>query len=149
MMNLTCPIMNVEALLPHSGKMVLLDSITHWGDDFIEAKTTLRADNLLLRDGKFDCFSTIELMAQAIGAWSGCHLIEQGESIRLGYLLGARQLALFCQTIDLGTTLRIEAKMSIQDQTGFSVFDCCVKDEATDRLLAQAALNVYSPKEQG
>ncbi len=148
MHDLTCPIMDVEPLLPHSGAMVFLDKIIDWDEKGLTAETMIKADNLLLRHGQFDTFSSIEIMAQAVGAWAGCMHTSRGEPIGLGFLLGTRCLNLFSQTIAIGTQLIVETKLSIQDQSGFSVFDCCIKDKSNGEILASAALSVYSPKKE-
>ncbi len=147
MIDLSLPILNVEPLLPHSGEMVLLDKITAFGEDFLHAETWIRENNLLVRNHVFSTFSCIELMAQAIGAWSGCMCVLANEDIRLGFLLGTRKFELYTQEIPFSTLLKIEVTMSMQDVTGFSVFDCLVKDKQTGNILAKGALNVYSPKE--
>ncbi|MDP8033777.1 hotdog family protein [Pasteurella atlantica] len=147
MTKLNCPIYDVEPLLPHSGEMVLLDKICDFGDDFIIAESTIKADNLLIKHNQFATYSGIEIMAQTVGAWSGCMSTLANEPVRLGYLLGTRKLTIHSQEIAIGTTLIIKAKMSIQDATGFSVFDCKLIDKKTNQVLLEAALNVFSPKE--
>ncbi len=148
MSDLVCPIYDIESLLPHTGKMVLLDKICDFGEDFLIAESTIKPDNLLIKHNQFATYSGIELMAQAIGAWSGCMETLANRPIRLGYLLGTRKLTINSQEIAIGTTLKIEAKMSIQDATGFSVFDCKLIDKATEQILLEAALNVFIPEEK-
>ena len=48
MIDLTCPITEVAALIPHSGEMVLLDAITEVDGEHLIAETYLRADNFHL-----------------------------------------------------------------------------------------------------
>ncbi|NBI42670.1 dehydratase [[Haemophilus] felis] len=144
--DLTCPIHHVAALVPHSGDMVLLDRITEFGDDFLTAETQIRADNPLIKHGKLATFAGIEIMAQGVAAWAGCMAVQAGEPVRLGYLLGTRKLHIHSEQIDIGTPLRIQIKMSIQDATGFGVFDCQLIDSVTEQVLLEGALNVFSPK---
>ncbi|MFC2292749.1 MAG: thioester dehydrase, partial [Kingella oralis] len=80
-----------------------------------------------------------------------------GEEVKLGFLLGTRKLNLFADHIPVGTTLAATAHLSTQDPSGMGVFDCELHwidapDDVRgmlpqDGLLAQAALNVYSPKD--
>lgn len=50
-------------LLPHSGRMVLIDRITRYGDDFVEAGAQVKPDHILLVGGMLPYTAFIELMA--------------------------------------------------------------------------------------
>ncbi|AUI66528.1 MULTISPECIES: hotdog family protein [Glaesserella] len=148
MASLVCPIEQVAPLLPHSGEMVLLDCITDFGDDFLIAEMEVRANNPLIKHGKLATFAGIEIMAQGVAAWSGCLAVLADEPIRLGYLLGTRKLHIHTDEIPVGSRLQIKIKMSIQDSTGFGVFDSQLIDLATGKVILEGALNVFSPKEK-
>lgn len=153
---LTCPITAVAPLLPHSGRMVLLDSITDYGEKHLTATAEIGSDHILLHHGRLPCTAGMELLAQGIGALIGCHAHNAGEPVKLGFLLGTRKLNLFAGSIPVGTKLLIKVQESVLDASGFGVFDCTLlwteapEDEKTrlpaDGVLVQAALNVYSPE---
>lgn len=147
MADLTCPITDIAPLVPHSGEMILLDRITDFGSDFLVAESEIRPEHILIKHGKLATYAGIEIMAQGVAAWAGCMAQQAGEPVRLGYLLGTRKLHLHSQEIPIGTKLQIQIKMSIQDATGFGVFDCQLIDLADQRVLLEGALNVFSPKE--
>ena len=71
MLDLSLPIRQISPLLPHSGKMVLLDKITNFGTDFLEAETTLDKHCLLAKKGIIDSLMGAEIMAQGVAAWAG------------------------------------------------------------------------------
>lgn len=148
-MKLALPIENVAPLIPQSGEMVLVDRITDYGEDFLIGEATIHADHILLKNGQLPTYAGIEIMAQGVAAWAGCHKqeIEKNAPIRLGYLLGSRKLHIHTQNIPVGTTLQIKIKMSIQDATGFGVFDCQLIDLSTHQIVLEGALNVFSPKD--
>ena len=147
MAKLVCPIEQVAPLLPHSGDMVLLDRISDFGEDFLIAETEIRADNILIKQGKLATFAGIEIMAQGVAAWSGCLATLADEPVRLGYLLGTRKLHIHTQEIPVGSKLQIKIKMSIQDSTGFGVFDSQLIDLTSGKVILEGALNVFSPKD--
>ena len=147
MAKLVCPIEQVAPLLPHSGDMVLLDRISDFGEDFLIAETEIRADNILIKQGKLATFAGIEIMAQGVAAWSGCLATLADEPVRLGYLLGTRKLHIHTQEIPVGSKLQIKIKMSIQDSTGFGVFDSQLIDLTSGKIILEGALNVFSPKD--
>lgn len=151
-----CPITDTASLLPHSGRMVLIDRINRYGDYFVEAGTQIRSDHILLVDGMLPCTAFIELMAQAVGAYAGIQARKNAQPVRLGFLLGTRKLEIFTQSVPVGTHLLATAHMSIQDVGGMGVFDCELRwtdapetsseTLPSDGILARASLNVYSPE---
>lgn len=151
-----CPITDTASLLPHSGRMVLIDRITRYGDDFVEAGAQIKPDHILLVGGILPYTAFIELMAQAVGAYAGLQARKNARSVRLGFLLGTRKLEIFAQSVPVGTHLLATAHMSIQDAGGMGVFDCELRwtdapetssgTLPSDGILARASLNVYSPE---
>lgn len=151
---LSCPISDVAALLPHSGHMVLLDEILAYDHESLQASAHIGADHVLMQpDGTVPAWMAMEIMAQCIAALDGIHAHNGGESVRLGFLLGTRKLHLFADTLPLGCELLAETRQSIRDNNGFAVFDCSLRIIAApagfrlpeNGLVAQAALNVFSP----
>lgn len=151
-----CPITDTVSLLPHSGRMVLIDRITRYGDDFVEAGAQIKPDHILLAGGILPYTAFIELMAQAVGAYAGIQARKNARPVRLGFLLGTRKLEIFAQSVPVGTHLLATAHMSIQDAGGMGVFDCELRwtdapetssgTLPSDGILARASLNVYSPE---
>ncbi len=151
-----CPITDTASLLPHSGRMVLIDRITRYGDDFVEAGAQIKPDHTLLAGGILPYTAFIELMAQAVGAYAGIQARKNARPVRLGFLLGTRKLEIFAQSVPIGTHLLATAHMSIQDAGGMGVFDCELRwtdapetssgTLPSDGILARASLNVYSPE---
>lgn len=145
MIDLTCPITHISPLLPHSGKMVMLEKITDFGDDFLIAETTPTESCLLVKDGKLPTYMAAEIMAQGIAAWAGCKCVKAGQPISLGYWIGSRKLKFHAPLVTLGHRLQIRIQLSIEDATGFGVFDCSMTDLNTEQILIDGALNVYRP----
>ncbi|TDQ57671.1 putative hotdog family 3-hydroxylacyl-ACP dehydratase [Mesocricetibacter intestinalis] len=147
MPELRCPIESVAPLLPHRGRMILIDRVCDFGADFLLAEAHIGTDHILLRNGEFDTYAGIEIMAQGVAAWAGCQALTAGEEVRLGYLLGCRRLHIHQAKIALGTRLQVRVDLSIQDNnSGFGVFDCRLIDAENAKLLLEGALNVFSPK---
>lgn len=154
---LACPITDVAPLLPHSGRMVLIDRITDYGPGHLTAAARVKENHILLKNNYLPCLAGIEIMAQGVGALMGCHARNAGEPVKLGFLLGTRKLNLFADKIPVGTGLEIRVQESMMDAGGFGVFDCSlhwtdtVRPEESllpaDGLLVEAALNAYSPPE--
>lgn len=144
--DLTCPITNVAPLLPHTGAMILIDQVLDFGDDFIETTSVIKPDNILLENGVLENYSALEIMAQSIGCWAGCQSILNNQEVNIGFFIGSRKINFFCQHLVPGTPLTTKVKLSIQDQTGFGVFDVSLYHSQSQELLINGVFNVFSPK---
>lgn len=123
--------------------MILLDSIVHYDAERIACLRKVVPGTPFVDDqGDLPAWAGIELMAQAIAAWSGCHARDAGQPVRLGFLLGSRRYEANAAGFARGSTLRVEAIRTFHDDEGMGVFDCRI--EAGD-AHAQARLTVFSP----
>lgn len=147
----TLDLNHVAEFVPHSGKMVLLDKILQYDHQSLSALAYVNEQHIFVQDRQFPSWAAMELMAQGVAAWAGCLGKEQGEPVRLGFLLGTRKLVLNFDCLTVPVTLYVKIQMSIQDNNGFGVFDTslwlCDEHQQPQQCLAQAALNVFSPKE--
>ena len=148
---LKCPYHQPAKLLPHTGKMVLLDSVLECSENHIVATATIDEDCILLPHNNathLPTYLSIEIMAQTVGAWTGAKALSVGEKVRIGFLLGTRRLTMPVPQIAVGTVLRCESQLSWQDDTGMGVFDCVLFNHADNSEIAIASLNLYRPNEQ-
>lgn len=61
-------------LLPHAGDMILIDAIERFDDEQIFTRLTVKPDGLFnLPDGSLPAWVGVELMAQSVAAFAGCH----------------------------------------------------------------------------
>ncbi|MDU8924508.1 dehydratase [Pasteurellaceae bacterium LIM206] len=150
------PIKNIAPLVPHSGDMVLIDEILSYDDEGLVAIARLTQDHVFAENGSVPNYIAIEIMAQAVAAWSGCHCVDRGKPITLGFLLGSRQYELFCDVLPINSVLKITIKSSLQDSSGFGVFQAEMHWLSGEKpllypangLLAKAGLSVFSPKDE-
>lgn len=131
----------VEDLLPHSGKMVLLDRIINYDDNALTAELIVRGDGLLGTEHTVPAWAGIEYMAQSIGAYAGIMAKRKGEPIKLGFLLGTRRYTSNVARFEVGWALSVRVNKIWQDNE-LSVFDCRIGGAGVD---VNASLNVYQP----
>lgn len=155
-----CPIKQPAALLPHSGRMVLLDEVLSYDSDSLHAVAAIRPDCILLPAGAaaLPGWLGMEIMAQGVGAWAGAHALDAGRPVQLGFLLGTRKLTFARPDIPVGTVLDVHIALSWQDTANnMGVFDCTLacrtpppgrSDLPPGTLLLTGALNVFSPTSQ-
>lgn len=139
------PITEVAPLMPHSGRMMLIDCIIAYDSHSIITESWVDDSHIFAENGYLPVWALIEIMAQSIAALGGALAYDAGEEIRLGFLLGSRHFCLYTPDLPLPVKLRGEVRESTQDVNGFGVYDCCLY--AGETLLANAALNVFCPPE--
>jgi len=132
-------------VVPHAGDMILLDSIEHVEGERIVCVKTVRPGGLFVdTDGSLPSWIGVELMAQSVAAWAGCHAREVHEPVQLGFLLGTRQYVCNVDTFPSGTRLLVEAERSFHDEHGMGVFTCRIDAPG---IHADARLTVYRPSD--
>jgi predicted hotdog family 3-hydroxylacyl-ACP dehydratase len=134
----------VAELLPHAGAMVLLDEVVEHAEERLVARVRLHAGSVFAEGGRIPALVAIEYMAQAIGAYAGMRARAAGEPVRIGYLLGTRDLALELDAFDAGDELLVEARHVWGDEQ-LGSFECAVS--RAGRVVATALVNVYQGSE--
>jgi len=135
----------IAEVLPHAGNMILLDRIERYDAESIVCLHRIRLGHPFAdADGHVPAWIGIELMAQAIAAWSGSHARDAGQPVRLGFLLGSRLYQSNTDTFRAGSELRIEARRTFHDEDGMGAFACRI--DAGD-VRAEARLTVFSPRD--
>jgi predicted hotdog family 3-hydroxylacyl-ACP dehydratase len=133
----------IAEVLSHAGDMILLDAIeTYDAESIICLRKVLPGAAFVDEDGNLPAWTGIELMAQAIAAWSGCHARDAGLPVRLGFLLGSRLYTCNADTFKGHSELRIEATRTFHDEDGMGVFACRID---AGEVHAEARLTVFSP----
>ncbi|MEO7066672.1 MAG: hotdog family protein [Rhodanobacter sp.] len=133
----------IAELLPHSGEMILLDSVLSGEADRIICRHTVRAGGLFsASDGSMPACCGIELMAQAVAAWAGWQGKQEQRPVRLGFLLGTRHYYCNIDAFAPGSELNVEAFRSFHDDNGMAMFACRIDAPA---IHAEARLTVFSP----
>ncbi len=130
-------------LLPHAGDMILIDGITSFDDEQIYTTLTVKPDGLFsLPDGSLPAWVGIELMAQSVAAFAGCHARQKGNPAELGFLLGTRKFECNVEAFPIGSELTIHGIRSLEDDNGMGVFECHIHGPGIE---ASARLNVFRP----
>ena len=132
---------DVAAVIPHSGNMVLLNRVVVCDDNSLSAELVVRDDGLLGSDESVPAWAGIEYMAQAIAAYAGIMAKRAGEPIRLGFLLGTRRYNSNVAEFKVGSTLTVHVKKIIQNDN-LGAFECMIQGVDVD---VRANLNVYQP----
>ena len=130
-------------VLPHAGSMLLLDEISAYGEDWLEAAVNIHERSAFAGAGGVPAWAGVEYMAQAVCAWSGIEQVQRGDRPTIGLLLGTRR---YQSRLPLFTgRLRVRAQMIWRDAADLGAFDCEISSAAGP--LASAQLKVYRPRD--
>lgn len=82
----------IRALVPHSGKMCLLERVLEWDEGSIrcETRSHLDVDNPLRRHGRLSTICGIEYAAQTMALHAALCSSDSGAQARHGYLASVR-----------------------------------------------------------
>ncbi|MDO4937193.1 MAG: 3-hydroxylacyl-ACP dehydratase, partial [Sutterellaceae bacterium] len=95
-------------------------------------------------DGRFGSWLLIELMAQTIGVFAGLKNRSQGNSPKIGFLLGTRRFETSVGFLHEGDIVDVKADCVFFGQEGLpSQFEC--RAEMNGNVVATANLTVYEP----
>lgn len=132
---------NIGELMPHSGKMVMLDRIIDYDENSLTAELVVRNDGLMGNEIAVPAWAGIEYMAQTIAAYAGIMAKQRGEPIKLGFLLGTRRYIGNVAEFKVGSALTVSIDKVMQDNH-LGVFDCRILGAGIE---VKATLNVYQP----
>lgn len=135
---------SVQELVPHSGKMSLLDNIIGYGKDWLEAEVNIREDSMFADAQGVPAWIGLEYMAQTIGAYSGLQERQNNMPPKLGFLVGTRKYLCTAEYFSFGQRLRLKVQRELQADNGLSVFSCSLEGQA---ISASASLNVFQPED--
>ena len=110
----------IQALIPHSGDMCLLDSVTHWDAAHINCTASSHRNpaNPLAHHGKLHVLSGIEFAAQAMAVHGGLTNLVK-ERPQAGLLVSVRDVVAQVQYLsDFAEDLLIEAEQLMAADNG-------------------------------
>lgn len=134
----------LEELVPHRGAMLLLESVlAHDARETVCATTT--TPSRLFRDvrGHVPAFVAVEWIAQAVAVHGGLLARARGAAPGVGFLVGARRIALHAERLADGVRYRVRAR-PVHATRGLFAFDGDVLD-ADDRAVIEARLHLHLP----
>jgi len=103
----------IASLVPHAGRMCLLERVIRWDEDSITAATATHRDpdNPLAHGGRLRAIHLCEYGAQATAVHGGLIARARGGRARPGLLVSLREVVLGCDFVhECGGELIVEAR---------------------------------------
>ena len=131
-------------LVPHEGRMCMVDEVVSLGQDGAVVRACAAADGLLVSavDGRLEEVMFAELVAQAYAAYRGYELMVSGLPPRDGFLVAIRQLDVLGSAY-AGEELMVTVS-TVGSLDGFAVVAGEVR--RGEILLARAKLKIFIPE---
>ena len=132
----------IRTLIPHSGSMCLLDSVTQWDDRSIVCVTNTHRDpaNPLRRAGRLSALHAFEYGAQAAAVHGGLRARSAGATAPPGYLAALRNARLHAARLDdIDGSLEIFASRLFGDSAN-TVYECRIS--AGNVLIAEGRITI-------
>ena len=130
----------MEDLVRHRPPMMLLDAIEDDAGKKTTCSVTIREDSTFVENGAVPAVVAIEYMAQSVAAHAGLRGVRSGREVRVGYLIGARNVEFLVDGFAVGERLLVYVEHVWGDED-LGQFDIHV--ESDGRRVAAAQLNVY------
>lgn len=132
----------LATLIPHQGRMCLLDSVEQWSEAQIECRSDSHRDpqNPLRQDGALAAVHLAEYGAQAMAIHGGLMERAAGGSARPGLLVTLRDLKLATARIDdVAAPLEVRARRLLANADGWLY---AFEVDAAGRRLASGRIGV-------
>ncbi|MCP4286870.1 MAG: hypothetical protein GY792_20900 [Gammaproteobacteria bacterium] len=134
----------LRKLIPHTGRMCLLDSVESWDEQRITctARSHHSADNPLRSKSGLSAINALEYGAQAMALHGGLCAQKRGERISKGYIVAFREAEFYVERLDLAAQpLILEATRLIAADAS-QIYQ--IKVSATGFPIAQARISVIN-----
>lgn len=143
---MSSPVFTIESILPHTGRMLLLDELLDHGPEHVSCAVDIGPDTLFCEGANgVPAWVGLEYMAQTVCAYSGIDEVRAGLKPSIGLLLGSRRYTCEVSWFAIGWRLRVTANLLLRDENDLVAFQCTIHQG--DRLLARGDVKAYRPKD--
>jgi predicted hotdog family 3-hydroxylacyl-ACP dehydratase len=136
--------MDIEALIPHRGRMRLIGEVVAVDDDRAVTSSAATESWPLFRDGSVDALVTIELVAQTAALMEGWKRQQSGRGGAEGWLVGIKRADFRMPRIPLPATLLTEVRKDYAME-GYAVFEGTVR--LGTEVVATVSIQAFRPEE--
>lgn len=125
--------------------MILIDEVLEFAPPRVTCKLTVREGQTFVEEGRVHGLVCIEYMAQTIGAYVGMVRRSHGQPIRVGFLLGTREMTLRVDELRMNDELLLTAE-HVFGQAQIGSFRCTVSRRGEE--IASAVINVFQSEDE-
>ena len=125
--------LTIAQILPHEGRMLLLDELLSHDDAGIVTAVSIHRDTVMC-DGEngVPAWVGMEYMAQAACAYSGVYEVRAGDKPKISLLLGTRSFKTQVPVFPIGSRLIVSAQLVMRDDDDLAVFKCRIESNGQE-----------------
>jgi predicted hotdog family 3-hydroxylacyl-ACP dehydratase len=97
----------IDDLVPHAPPMRVVEQLMDWAPGRATCTMVVRPHNLFAEGSKVPAVATLEFLAQTVAACLGHEAFTNGGTVRVGMIVGVRQMELFVPHIHVGDSLTL------------------------------------------
>jgi predicted hotdog family 3-hydroxylacyl-ACP dehydratase len=97
----------IEKIVPHGAPIRALERLVEWAPGRAVAELHVEPTMPFVEEDRLASVVTLEYMAQAVAACLGYEAYRAGGNVRVGMVIGVRQMKIMQPCIAVGTRLRI------------------------------------------
>lgn len=100
----------IEDLVPHAPPMRAVEELVDWSPGRARCRMVIRAHSPFARGQRVPTTAALEFLAQAVAACLGYDAYLHGGHVRVGMLVGVRQMDLLVPNLNVGDVLSLEVE---------------------------------------
>lgn len=130
-------------LLPHRPPMLLVNKVVELSATQSAAEVIIDADAPFYHESGIPSWVGIEYMGQTAALIAGYQLQQGLSEPHLGFLLGTRRFQAEVSRFAAGSVLLVSCVEKAIVGDSLATFDCEIRDQSSDLVLATANLSVF------
>lgn len=132
----------IDDLVPHAPPMRAVEELIDWEPGRARCRMVLRAHSVFAQGSKVPTIATLEFLAQSVAACLGYEAFRGGGNVRVGMIVGVRQLDFFTPYMNVGDELLLDVS-KVRGTEDASTFTG--EARIGDQLVARAHMTLVHP----
>lgn len=133
----------IDDLVPHAPPMRAVEHLVDWEPGRARCTMLIRPHNLFVEGGKLPTVATLEFLAQTVAACLGHEAFTHGGTVRVGMIVGVRQLELLEPYLLVGDELILDVQR-VRGTDEISTFTG--EARVAGRLVSRAHMTLVHPE---
>ena len=137
----------IEKVLPHAHPMILVDSLLSYSETTGSCLVRISPKSVFYNEKHSAVPSCvgIEYLAQTIAAYASAIKLDEGNKVKVGFLVSAKHYKASVSHFDNGDELVTQVSRIFKEPNGLGAFECAIK--RNEEILVEATINVFEPED--
>lgn len=133
----------IDDLVPHAPPMRAIEELIDWEPGRARCRMVLRSHSVFARGQKVPTMATLEFLAQSVAACLGYEAFQGGAGVRVGMIVGVRQIDFFTADMNVGDELILDvSRLRGTDDASTFVGEATIEGQ----VVARAHMTLVHPE---